>query len=337
MPRYLEISGIILLSLLGAGIPTFLYVLLIWWLDRYEKEPISLLIVAFLWGSIFSVLVSLFIEILLGIPLSLLQEHLACYLESGVVSPVVEELAKGIMLLLFFLFASREFDDVLDGIIYGAMIGAGFGMSENLLYFLSHYSKTNFAEWGILMAFRSGLFGLNHTLYTSLTGAGFGLARYSPKIYKKILIPLFGFFLAVIVHAGHNLFLELSKTHRWTLLLSVVNVWTWTIVLFIAAILCWRQEKGWLRQELKEEVENGILSMSEYLILLSYWRRARIWWKKIFKEGRKGAREWAKFCQVTSELAFKKHELSFVKDKEARKIEIETLRVEINDISKKYS
>ena len=49
--------------------PALLYVLLIWWLDRYEKEPISLAILAFVWGATPAILLALVFEILLGIPL----------------------------------------------------------------------------------------------------------------------------------------------------------------------------------------------------------------------------------------------------------------------------
>ena len=41
-----------ILSILASVIPTILYVLLLWRLDRYEKEPIKLLAIAFFWGAV---------------------------------------------------------------------------------------------------------------------------------------------------------------------------------------------------------------------------------------------------------------------------------------------
>ena len=37
-----------LVAILGALIPTLFYVAFVWWLDRYEKEPLWLLALSFL-------------------------------------------------------------------------------------------------------------------------------------------------------------------------------------------------------------------------------------------------------------------------------------------------
>ena len=42
----------VLAAILAAAVPAAFYGLLIWWLDRYEKEPLWLILVAFLWGSL---------------------------------------------------------------------------------------------------------------------------------------------------------------------------------------------------------------------------------------------------------------------------------------------
>ena len=49
-----------------ALVPTLFYILLVWWLDRYEKEPVSLLVLAFVWGAVPSIILSLIAEILVG-------------------------------------------------------------------------------------------------------------------------------------------------------------------------------------------------------------------------------------------------------------------------------
>ena len=41
----------VLVALLGALIPTCVYVLFVWGLDRYEKEPLWLLALSFAWGA----------------------------------------------------------------------------------------------------------------------------------------------------------------------------------------------------------------------------------------------------------------------------------------------
>ena len=43
---------LILLSVLAAGVPMIGYLLLMRWLDRYEREPLTLVAAAFAWGAI---------------------------------------------------------------------------------------------------------------------------------------------------------------------------------------------------------------------------------------------------------------------------------------------
>ncbi len=58
-------------AILGALIPTILYVLFVWWLDCYEKEPLWLLAFAFLWGAIPATILSALLEYIIVIPISL--------------------------------------------------------------------------------------------------------------------------------------------------------------------------------------------------------------------------------------------------------------------------
>ena len=178
------------LSFLAAVIPTGFWVFLIGWMDRYEKEPWLLRGVAFIWGSVGSLLLSIIVEVVLGIPIRLLGGNLAGILGSSLVAPVTEEVMKGLMILLFFVFAHREFDDLMDGIIYGAIIGAGFAMSENFLYLLTKFSHGGPAAFGSLVVMRTGVFGLSHSLYTGITGAGFGLIRYRKRWLARIGLPV---------------------------------------------------------------------------------------------------------------------------------------------------
>ncbi len=54
----MDLFGVILLASALALVPTLVYALLVWWLDRYEKEPLPLLVVAFLWGAVPAVILA---------------------------------------------------------------------------------------------------------------------------------------------------------------------------------------------------------------------------------------------------------------------------------------
>lgn len=58
----------------------------------------------------------------------------------------------------------HEFDGVLDGLTYGAIIGFGFAMTENFLYFIGAFSEGGFVDLTVLIFLRAVIFGLNHTL-----------------------------------------------------------------------------------------------------------------------------------------------------------------------------
>jgi len=126
-------------AILGALIPTAFYVLFVWWLDRYEKEPLWLLSLAFLWGAVPAAVLSVILEISFDALVQAIggEGLLPSLVSVSVGAPLIEESAKGLALIGLVLIFHREFDDVLDGIVYGAMIGFGFALTENLVgYFL---------------------------------------------------------------------------------------------------------------------------------------------------------------------------------------------------------
>jgi len=320
------------LSVLAAAVPTIFYVLLISWFDRYEKEPWLLLFVAFLWGSVGSLILSILVELILGMPISLLGGSLASILGSSLLAPVTEEVSKGLMVLLFFVFAHREFDDLMDGIIYGAIIGAGFAMSENVLYFLNKFSEGGLGALGALVVMRTGVFGLSHSLYTGITGAGFGLIRYSQKGTAKVGFPLLFLGLSITVHATHNLFIELTRYQSWAFLVSIVSDWSWLLVLFVLAILAMRQEKRWIQRELETEVELGTLSQAEYEVIESYRKRLAHRVRRFVDDGFGAYWRIGSFYQLTTELAFKRHEMAAMGNEEGHSAEIQLLRKRIGEI-----
>ena len=136
------------LSVAAAVIPTLLYTWLVWLCDRYEREPWPLLAAAFLWGAIPAIVLSLVAELILHVPLGALRSSTARDLvAAGGIAPLVEEPIKAAALLGVFWFAHQEFDDILDGIVYGALVGFGFAMTENFFYFVSVLLERGWAAW----------------------------------------------------------------------------------------------------------------------------------------------------------------------------------------------
>lgn len=303
-------------SILAAGLPTAFYVLLIWWLDRYEKEPLGLLGVAFLWGAVPGIVISLLAELVLKVPISTLPAATANTLQIGLVAPVVEEVAKALALFGLFLAYRREFDDVLDGIVYGAVVGAGFALSENVLYFVDGFYDSGAAGWGVMVFLRAIVFGLNHAFFTSITGAGLGLIRHAHSLLQRAGVPLLALVGAITFHGIHNFFALANARFCGSLLISVLSDWGGVAIIVVIAFLAAQQERGWIVQELAEEVDRGTLSPQQYSIAASAWTRWRAQMQALGK-GRGSWRRTGQLYQLASELAFQKHALRTWGDDEA--------------------
>lgn len=313
------------LAAVASALPTAGYVLVLWWCDRYEKEPLWLLTLAFLWGALPAVAVSLIVELALRLPSAALG-GLSLLIDSGAVAPVVEEVAKGAALLAIYWRHRAEFDGVLDGIIYGAVVGFGFAMTENALYFIAELAEGSLGSFGLLWLLRAVVFGLNHALFSAIFGAGLGLARLSRQAWQRWLVPLLAFAVAVGLHASHNLFTGLAGELCWPALISLAGDWGGLAVILVVVWLSWRQERRWLTTQLWEEVGRGVITAAEYTALASAWQRRALFWAALSAHGWGAAWAWRRRVGWATELAFKKHQLATAGSAAGEAGEIERLR-----------
>jgi RsiW-degrading membrane proteinase PrsW (M82 family) len=263
----------IFISLLAAIVPTLLYVLLFYWADRYEREPRWLVMVAFFWGAIPAIIISLISELWIGDPTAGASGPLISGVVSdSLVAPIIEEVVKGAALFAIFLLYRQEFDGVLDGLIYGALVGFGFAMTENLLYFLSAYFDGGFGSLTALIFLRTVLFGLNHAFYTSLTGIGIGIARNKRSFLARFLWCAVGLMAAILAHSLHNLGASLAEVNFASFLISLIVAGCGLAITMIAIGLSWQQERNIISAELAPEV-GQLLTEEEYGQLTEQWRR----------------------------------------------------------------
>jgi RsiW-degrading membrane proteinase PrsW (M82 family) len=176
-------------------------------LDRNEKEPWRLVLVATAWGAIVSTSLVFWGEALWDLVFtSNLIPGPAADVSSAYSAGIFEELAKGTAVVLLYLVMRDEFDDVVDGIVYGAAVGLGFNFMESIAYMTHLYAV--FAPEGagaqaaaVQWYWRQGV-GLffGHATYTALIGAGVGLARQLPRLRQRVVVITCGFLAAI---AGH--------------------------------------------------------------------------------------------------------------------------------------
>ena len=294
-----------ILSASAAIIPTTLYVLVLWWLDRYEKEPRGLLLLAFFWGALPATLLSLLAEHYLGRPLSALGPAVAELMTGALLAPIVEEGTKCLALCLLLLFLRTEFDDVLDGIVYGATVGFGFAMTENALYFARSFQTGGIEAFRASILLRGVVFGMNHALFTSVFGAALGYVRTYKEGRRRWSMPVLGLLGAITLHSVHNLFAALSGVLCFSLVISLISDWGGVLVILVVMLLAGRQEKRWIAKHLQAEVASGFLTQAEYDMLGSYRRRLVAQWKARRQQGPAEARRLRRLAQLATELAFK--------------------------------
>ncbi len=172
-PTLLLLGGVL------AVVPLVIVMLGVAWIDRWEPEPRGLLVFGFLWGAVMSVAIALLVDV--GIQLTSYSAGVDAdaldVLGTVVQAPVVEEIAKGLGVLLIFLVARRYFDGPVDGIVYAAVIAGGFAFTENILYFSQAMAYSGLLSVDALLTFfvRGVMSPYAHAMFTAMTGLFIGL------------------------------------------------------------------------------------------------------------------------------------------------------------------
>jgi protease PrsW len=316
-------------AIIAAAIPTAIYSMLIWWLDRYEKEPLSLIAVAFLWGSLPAITLAIVFEFVLAVPLA--NSPLGPDVATWGVAPLVEEPVKALALVGLFLFARREFDGTLDGIVYGSLVGFGFSMTENVLYFMSYGSHDSQLE--AIFWVRSVLFGLNHAFFTSLVGLALGPMRYDRTLWRSLLALAAGLTLAILFHSLHNFAIRYQSAG---LFVSWLIQSGGVIVVLAIAVLAWRHERHSMELELVDEIQAGVLTADDYTEIMSSLKRVRRQSDALLTRGWSRYRQVRRLHHLATELAFCKSHLRLedhyysCDDRDRLRQEIRTLRAALN-------
>ncbi len=296
----------ILLSLVAAIVPTILYVLLVRWLDRYEREPAWLLGAAFVWGAVPAIIGSLVLELIVGLPLNALFNGLTYEVaQASAIAPIVEESLKALGLLGLLLLFRAEFDDTLDGVVYGALIGFGFAMTENFFYYLNAFSDGGAAHLAQLIFLRAGVFGFTHAFFTGVFGAGLGYARGGAAGVKGWSAPILALGAAMGFHALHNFGAAITSQVVAGILLSLFNIAAGVLILIGIVLWALAQERRWIAEELRDEI-NVSLTSGEYELLT---RKRAVLARKtgpLACIGGKRVSLLVELARVTTELAFRK-------------------------------
>jgi RsiW-degrading membrane proteinase PrsW (M82 family) len=265
-----------LVSLFFGFAPMLLFACFLYWIDRYEKEPALLLGAVFLWGAIVAAGGAFIINTFLGVGLYIFtgSESATDLATGSLIAPFIEEILKGFAVLVVFFVFRKEFDSILDGIIYAGVTALGFAATENTYYIFNYgFLESGWQGLWTLVFIRVILVGWQHPFYTAFTGIGFAMARMNRSPWIKVIAPLLGFSLAMFLHSVHNTLASILSGFSGLLLGTMVD---WTGWFFMFCFILWavNKEKQVLKKYLVEEVRLGIISASHFQTATSAWSQS---------------------------------------------------------------
>jgi protease PrsW len=277
-----------------AMLPLPLYIGVVLWLDRFEPEPRHMLAIAFLWGASVAIVVSGVVNSLMGAAIGQGWTAVAS-------APLVEEALKAAILVRFYVARKDEFDGVVDGVIYAAMVGLGFAFAENVDYYGRALQEGGAAGLAMIFTLRGLIAPFSHPLFTSLTGLGLGVARQSSSRVVAMVAPAAGFVGAVALHSLWNA--GASAGLFFFVVYALVMIPALAVLLAIVAASL-KFEGRVIQAQLAPEAAAGLLPGDEYARLCSVRGRLHASAAAFRQGGLAAWRARQAFHRAASELAF---------------------------------
>jgi protease PrsW len=219
----------------------------------------------------------------------------------------------------------KEFDSILDGIVYGAITAMGFAAIETSCTSTATAIQENGWEgFWVLVVIRVILVGWMHPFFTAFTGIGLAVARMSRNVLVKIIAVPTGYAIAVTAHAFHNTFSGLIGGIGGLLAGTFVDYIGYA-AMFAFVIWMIVTERNILKKNLRDEVSNGLISSKQYNSAISFFQISPL--VSGLTSGSFLAT--SRFYQVCGELAHKKEQLVKMGDEGGNQKIIENLRAEL--------
>ena len=194
--------------------------------DKYEKEPIRVLIRAFFGGVL-----AVFTTLIIVWPLHFFEDSFSGSISSALfqsffMAAIPEELSKFIF-LYWFIWKDKNFNENFDGIIYAVFVSMGFACVENILYVF---------EGGLEVATARAITAVPaHAIFGIIMGYYFAHAKFQPNRKHKNLFK--GVFLAIMGHGFYNFplnyYSEIIDKHPEAAVLAVFLFTLFLVFLYI--------------------------------------------------------------------------------------------------------
>ena len=290
-------------------------------MDRNHKEPWRLVLVAAAWGAIVATTLVVWAETVWEVSAQrALVPGPGLDTSLAFMAGTLEELAKGLAVVLLFLVMRSEFDDVVDGIVYGAAVGMGFNFMESVSYMTNLYSIFAPEHQGGIAAgvqwYNRQVLGLffGHATYTAYIGAGVGIARQLPSLRQKLLAIVAGFIVAIAGHFSWDAWVNLFPIPNTLFGIVAVHLRTlvmtgpFTAGLVVLLVFGIRYEGQNLVDQMRKEAATGAGAIlpEEVPLLASPWRRLRQRMQAFQRVGLRGYFEVSRLQTAQLDLAMER-------------------------------
>jgi protease PrsW len=293
-----NVAAVFLSALVMSSLLSVLPVGVLWHLERRERASAWFFAAAFLWGGFVATALAMpfntaFFQVVDAwvthhpLVTQLLGADAAEMISAPISAPITEELAKALGVTLIFVLLRGEFDSVRDGLVYGALVGAGFNWYEAALYVAQGYAQFGAAFYAFELGGRYALLGFGgHLLFTSIFGGFLGYSLVERRLLLRISAPIVGLMLACSAHMLNNalpLLTTLAEAAAGVppagsgpppdigflsalLGSSVREILIFLPFVMIAALVLWRSDV-WERRVIREELSTepgDVVSAPEY-------------------------------------------------------------------------
>jgi len=312
---------------------SLIFAYLLYWFDRYEKEPFLLLCGVFLWGAFVAAGGAFLINTLLGLSVYVVtgSEIATDLTSSALIAPLIEEILKGFAVLLVFIIFYREFDSILDGIVYAGVTALGFAASENAFYIFAYgFLEDGWQGFHQLAFIRLILVGWQHPFYTAFFGIGLAVARLNRNTAIRLTAPVIGLIAAMTAHASHNILASVF-TNLSGMVFTTILDWLGWFMMLVFILVVTRFERRDLEKYLFEEINIGTLTNAQYQTAVSAYKVSSSRIRALFQGT---YRTTTRLYKDAAELALKKKQFDRLGEEHGNHQAIQYLRTKVESLSK---
>ena len=190
---------------IGATAPVIAILIYLYYKDKHEKEPLSVLGISFLLGCL-SVIFVVIATLLWWdqFPLHILEGNELIYMaiQAFIVVALTEEAGK-FLALRYYAFRNKNFNEPFDGIIYAVYISMGFAFVENILYV---------SQGGMSVAILRTFTAVPaHAMFAVMMGYYAGLAKFAASDSERNRLLARGLFTAIMFHGAYDYFIFIES------------------------------------------------------------------------------------------------------------------------------